>query len=107
MFLFRHHHLQESGNINGITAIKKSANYRSIHNCVTEKQFAAVAWGGHSADPSNISTTWSVILPDRSIRGDPAGYRTCHGSIPPLIPGSTICSISPKQFCQIVSFTCI
>ena len=83
----KYYYLQNAAKDGFWTSVKKSRKFRVLQNCVSESRtYAAVGWGGHTADVSIYPTNWHVILRKRTVgySGKPI---TCHNIIPDLAPG--------------------
>ena len=61
--------------------------HRALENCVSERVYAAVGWGGHTTSGSEYPSEWSVLLRKRQITGDPHKPVRCDNAIPDLSPG--------------------
>ena len=61
--------------------------HQSLHNCVSERAFAAVGWGGHTTNGAEYLPEWSVLLRKRLNSGDPQYPVRCDTAIPDLSPG--------------------
>ena len=85
-FEYVYHWLQNEMNFGNWVTLARNKFYRALENCVASRLYAAVGWGGISAD-SQYNTTWSVLMRIRQASGDYRKPLTCHGKIPVLEPG--------------------
>lgn len=82
-----YYYLQNEMLLSAWTTVSRQRLFDTLANCVSERKYVAVGWGGHTSNGADYPPHWSVMLKDRLTSGDPHKPATCHRKIPDLSPG--------------------
>ena len=86
-FHFNYKFLQNHGDGGAWTTVPKSKKFKALANCVAERTYAVVGWGGHTSSGSDYNPYWSVVLHQKN-KNDYGMFQTCNRrAIPVLSPG--------------------
>ena len=80
-----HYIRNEHGYGGFFTKAKKTT--KALTNCLAERTYAEVGWGGHTTSSSDYSSYWETLLRKRRVTGDPRPPAKCNSAIPNLSPG--------------------
>ena len=97
-----YYYLQNEMLLGAWTTVKRSGYYSALQNCVSERKYAAVGWGGHTSSGSDYPHYWSIMLKDRLTTGDPHKPATCHRKIPNLSPGKVQPGVTAVDYLLLV-----